>query len=216
MSSGNPTFAGVPTAFEPPPVLAPGYLPEKPPGLSRPMKAAVAVVLAVACLVLASFGWSVGWKAYQDHRRAGLISATRIELPTTIVGMTKRGGALQTQVDRLTRQISTPTPAQTAAYVATKSRTALVLAGTFAMSDKDQQDYLTAVAESVRSQGVTLKPVDAGPLGGQMSCGSPAQGAQTVCAFTDVAAYGVLVVPGRGADGRTTAGAFRSAVERRS
>lgn len=214
--SGNPTFAGVPVAVQPAAVLAPGYLPAKPPGLSRPTKAALAVVLAVACLVLALFGWSAGWRAYQDHQRAGLISSTRIVLPTSIVGMAKRGGPLQAQVDRLARQISTPAPAQGAAYVATKSRTALVLAGTYAMSDKDQKDYLAAVAESVRPQGITLNPVDAGPLGGQMSCGSAAQGTQTVCAFTDVAAYGVLVVPGRGTEGLNTAGAFRTAVERRS
>lgn len=215
-STGNPNFAGVPMAAEPAPVLAPGYLPEKPPGLSRPAKAALGVVLAVVCALLASLGWSVGWQAYQDHQRAGQIASTHVVLPTTIVGMTKRGGPLQAQVDKLTRQINTPTPAQGAAYVATKSRTALVLAGTYAMTDQDQKDYLAGVAESVRSMGIALSPVDAGPLGGHMSCGSPAQGAQTVCAFTDVAAYGVLVVPGRGSDGLATAGVFRKAVERRS
>lgn len=215
-SSGNSTFAGVPLSTEPAAVLAPGYLPEKPPGFSGPQKAVVALVLAAVCVVLASFGWSASWKAYQDHRRAGQIASTHVVLPDSIVGMARRGGPLQAQVDKLTRQINTPTPAQGAAYSATKSRTALVLAGTYAMTDKDQQDYLTGVEESARTMGIVLSPVDAGRLGGHMSCGSPAKTAQTLCAFTDVAAYGVLVVPGRGTDGLMTAGAFRTAVERRS
>lgn len=214
-SSGNPTFGGVPIANQPATTLAPGYLPEKPPGLSRPQKALVGAVLAAVVGLLAVYGGSLGWRAYQSHHRAGLIASTHVVLPVTVVGMTKQGGALQTQVDRLAHQINTPAPAQAAAYSATRSRTALVLAGTYAMSDQDQDDYLAGVAQSVRSQGITLSPVDAGQLGGRMSCGSPVKGNQTLCAFTDVAAYGVLVVPGRGAEAFQTATAFRSAVERR-
>jgi hypothetical protein len=215
-SSGNPTFGGVPMSAQPASVLASVYVPEKPPGFSRPQKIVVGVLLAAVLGLLASFGWSAGWRAYQEHRRAGQVAATHVVLPDSIVGMSKKGGALQVQVDRLVHQINTPTPAQGAAYAATKSRTALVLAGTYAMSDKDQQDYLAGVAESVRVMGITLSPVDAGHLGGQMTCGSAAKANQTLCAFTDVAAYGVLVVPGKGTDAVQTAGAFRTAVERRS
>jgi hypothetical protein len=64
--------------------------------------------------------------------------------------------------------------------------------------------------------GISLSGVDAGHLGGHMICGSRPRSTQTLCAFTDVAAYGVVVVPGTGNSGVSTASAFRSAVERRS
>lgn len=215
VSSGNPTFGGVPSSAQPSSVLAPGYVPEKPPGLSGLQKAVVGVLLAAVLGGLAVYGGVLGWRAYQHHRRASQIAATHVVLPPSIVGMTKKGGALQAQADRLARDINTPAPAQGAAYAATRSRTALVVAGTYAMSDQDQKDYLAGVAESARTMGYTLSQVDAGQLGGQMTCGSAAKASQTLCAFTDVAAYGVLVVPGRGADALQTAGAFRTAVERR-
>ena len=84
------------------------------------------------------------------------------------------------------------------------------------MSDRDQRDFLAGVGEVAQSSGVVLAKVDAGGLGGQMLCGSAPKDTQTMCAFTDVAAYGVVVVPGRGADAVNVAQAVRTAVERRS
>jgi hypothetical protein len=216
MPPANPSFAGVPLSSNPSPVLAPGYIPVKPPGLSRAQKGLFAIPLVAVLGVLASVGSKVGWEAYQDHRRAATIAATHIVLPDKAVGMTKRGGAAQAQADQLTTQISTPTAAQAAGYGGARTQVALVVAGTFAMSDQDQQDYLTGASESAKAMGYTLTEVDPGQLGGQMVCGSRPKGAQTFCAFTDVAAYGVVVVPGQGRDGVNTAGAFRAAVERRS
>jgi hypothetical protein len=216
MPPANPTFAGVPLSSDPSPVLAPGYVPVKPPGLSRAQKGLLAIPLVAALGVLASFGSKVGWGAYQDHRRAATVAATHIVLPDEAVGMTKRGGAAQAQADQLTSLITTPTPAQAAIYGGARTQVALVVAGTFAMSDQDQQDYLTGASDSAKAMGYTLTQVDPGRLGGQMVCGSRPKGSQTFCAFTDVAAYGVVVVPGQGRDGVNTAGAFRAAVERRS
>jgi hypothetical protein len=170
-------------------------------------------------VVLAALAWvgaRAGWQAYQAHQRDAVVASTKIVLPPTVAGMAKRGGAAQAQVDRLASQISTPSQNQGAAYVATKSRTAVVLAGTFPMSDHDQRDFLAGVGEAAQASGVALAKVEAGGLGGQMVCGTAARGAQTMCAFTDVAAYGVIVVPGRGADAVNLAHAFRTAVELRS
>jgi hypothetical protein len=212
----NASFASIPLPDKPAPVLAPGFVPERPRGLTGPMRLAGAAVLALVLVALAVVGGTFGWRTYQDHRRAELIRSTHIVLPESIVGMTKRGGAVQAQVDKLVGEVSTPAPAQGAAYVATKSKVALVLAGTYAMTDQDQHEYMAAVTDTARSMGIALAPVDPGHLGGHMMCGSPAKGAQTLCAFTDLAAYGVLVVPAAGAQGASTAAAFRTAVERRS
>jgi hypothetical protein len=212
----NATFASIPLPRTPAATLAPGFVPNKPRGVARPVRVVGAGFLALALAALAVVGATFGWRAYQEHRRAELIRATQIVLPASIVGMDKRGGAAQAQVDKLTAQISTPAPAQGAAYVATKSRIAVVVAGTYAMSDRDQHDYIAAVTDAARSMGITLSAVNPGHLGGHMLCGSPVKGTQTLCAFTDLAAYGVVVVPGVGVDGVSTAGAFRTAVERRS
>lgn len=212
----NATFASIPLSGQPAPTLAPGFVPAKPRGLPGPVKALGAAVGAVALVGLAVVGVTFGWNAYQQHRRTELIRSTHVVLPPSIVGMTKRGGAVQAQVDKLVSQINTPAPPQGAAYVATKSRVALVLAGTYAMSDGDQHDYIAGVSDTARSMGISLNAVAPGQLGGHMLCGSPAKGGQTLCAFTDLAAYGVVVVPGVGADGVSTATAFRAAVERRS
>jgi hypothetical protein len=214
--SSNSTFASAPTADEPAATLAPAYVPDRPRGFTKPVKVAIGAVLSAGLAVLAVAGGSTAWSAYQDHRRAQIVQHTQVVLPASIVGMAKRGGTVQAQVDKLIGQINTPTPAQGAAYVATKSRVALVLAGTYAMSDQDQHDYLAEVTETAKTMGITLGGVDAGRLGGQMLCGSRPASTQTLCAFTDVAAYGVLVVPGTGSSGVSTAGAFRTAVERRS
>lgn len=214
--SSNSTFASAPLPTEAAVTLAPAFVPDKPRGFTKPVKVVVGAVLAVGFAVLAVAGGSAVWSTYQDHRRDQLVQHTQIVLPASIVGMTKRGGTVQTQVDKLIGQISTPTPAQGAAYVATKSRVALVIAGTYAMSDQDQHDYLAGVTESAHAMGISLASVDAGRLGGRMVCGSRPNSTQTLCAFTDVAAYGVVVVPGTGSSGVSTAGAFRTAVERRS
>lgn len=214
--STNSAFASAPLSSEPAPVLAPAFVPDKPRGFTKPVKAVVGAVLAAGFAVLAFAGGSAVWGAYQDHHRSQLVKNTQVVLPASIVGMTKRGGAVQAQVDKLLGQISTPAPAQGAAYVATKSRVALVVAGTYAMSDQDQTEYLAGVTQSAQSMGITLGRVDAGSLGGHMLCGAKPGSTQTLCAFTDVAAYGVVVVPGTGNTGVSTAGAFRTAVERRS
>jgi hypothetical protein len=214
--SSNSTFASAPLSTEPAPTLASAYVPDKPRGFTRPVKGVIGGVLALGFAVLAVAGASAAWSTYQDHRREQLVKDTQVVLPASIVGMTKKGGPVQTQVDKLISQINTPTPAQGAAYVATKSRVALVIAGAYAMSDQDQHDYLAGVTETARSMGITLAAVGPGHLGGHMVCGSRPQSTQTWCAFTDVAAYGVVVVPGSGSSGVSTAGAFRSAVERRS
>lgn len=214
--SSNATFASAPLPTDAAPTLAAAYVPDKPRGFTTPVKVVIGAVLALGFAVLAVAGGSVLWGTYQDHHRSELVKSTSIVLPPSIVGMTKRGGAVQAQVDKLLNQVSTPAPAQGAAYVATKSRVALVIAGTYAMSDQDQNEYLTSVTDSARTMGITLGRVDAGRLGGHMLCGSKPGSTQTMCAFTDVAAYGVVVVPGTGSGGLTTAGAFRTAVERRS
>jgi hypothetical protein len=212
----NATFASIPLPAKPAATLAQGFVPDKPRGIARPVKVVGAGVLALALVAVAVVGATFGWNAYQDHRRAELIRATHIVLPPSIIGMDKRGGAVQAQVDKLIAEINPPAPAQGAAYVATKSRIALVVAGMYAMSDRDQHAYLAAATDSARSMGIRLSPVEPGRLGGHVLCGSPAKGTQTLCAFTDLAAYGVVVVPGAGAEGVSTAGAFRAAVERRS
>src|SRR4051794_21625029 len=102
------SFAGVPISTEPAAVLAAGYVPEKPPGLSAVQKTVVSAVLMVVLAALVWVGGSAGWRAYQAHQRDALVASTKIVLPTTVAGMTKRGGAAQAQVDRLTSQINTP------------------------------------------------------------------------------------------------------------
>jgi hypothetical protein len=214
MSSGNPTFGGVPIPAQAAAPLAPGYLPDKPRGLTRLQRSLVAVPLVAVALALATFLGSLGLKAYRDHQRTTEIANTRVVLPASILGMT-RHGAPQAQATKLVDTLSTPTPPQAAAYAAGKARVGLVLAGQYAMTGSEQHDYLVGVQSSVKSLGFTLTPSRAGRLGGSVWCGANARKAETLCAFTDVAAYGVVVVPGTGTVGESMAEAFRSAVEHR-
>jgi hypothetical protein len=214
MPGANPNFAGVPLP-QPTAPLAQGFVPEKPPGLSRTVKALIGVPMVAVCAALAVFGGGLGLQAYRDHQRSQEIENTRVQLPGSIAGMVKKAG-LQGQLDALLRQVPTPTPPQGAAYAATKAKVALVFAGAFAMSDGDQRDYLTSARESATALGYPLSQVDAGSLGGQMWCGSNAAKTKTFCAFVDVAAYGGMVLPGAGPAAQATASTFRSAVEHRS
>jgi hypothetical protein len=214
MPSGNATFAGIPLGPEKAP-LAPGYVPDKARGLSGSQKLLVAIPLALVLVAVLAFVGSFAIGAVREHRRQQVIKSTSIVLPPTIVGMTKRSGSAQAQVDKLLGQIQTPTPPQGAAYSATKKDVALVIAGTYAMQDKDQQDFVSAATQSVRPLGVQLTSANAGGLGGRVACGTVPGRSETVCVFTDVAAYGVVVVPGTGKTGLTTATAFRVAVEHR-
>ncbi len=215
LPAGNPSFASIPVVPQTA-VLAPGYVPERAPGLSRLQKRLVAVPLLAVTAALAAFVGSVALHAYRDHQRSAQIAATHIVLPRAIAGMTRHGGSAQTQVDKLITAVPTPTPPQGGAYVATKARTGLVFAGAYAMTDAEQRDYLESVRSSAAHLGFTLTRSDAGSLGGQMWCAASTRRHQTFCAFTDVAAYGVVLAPGVGADGLSTAGTFRTAVERRS
>jgi hypothetical protein len=213
--SGNPTFGGMPIAKETP-TLAPGYVPDKAPGLSATQKILVAIPLALVLVALVAYVGSFTVRAIETHHRQSLVKATTIVLPKTIAGMTKEGASAQAQVDKVLGQIQTPTPPKGAAYKATKSQVALVIAGAYPMADKDQHDFVTAAAQTMRPLGVQLTPADTGTLGGHVQCGTVPRRDQTICVFTDVAAYGVVVVPGTGQTGLTTARAFRGAVEHRS
>ena len=102
------TFASVPRSVEPAAVLAAGYVPDKPPGLSRAQKAMVSAVLMTVLAALAWVGGSAGWRAFQTHQREAVVASTRIVLPDTVAGMAKRGATAQGLVDRLIGQISAP------------------------------------------------------------------------------------------------------------
>jgi hypothetical protein len=215
MPSANPTFAGVPVADQSKP-LAQAFVPERAPGLPRPVKALVALVLVGATAVLAVFAGGYGLRAYRAHVRASVIQHTSVAFPQSIAGLTKKTtAAAVAQAGQLLAAVPTPAPPRSATY-ATKSHLGLVFAGAYAMSDADQRDYLTSAGDSATALGFTLTKVAAGPRGGEMWCGANAPKAETFCAFADVAAYGAMVVPGVGAQGQAIAATFRTAVEQRS
>src|SRR4051812_17292818 len=64
----NSSFASIPLPDQPAPTLAPGFVPERPRGLSRPLRVAGAALLAVVVAALAVIGGAFGYGAYQDHR----------------------------------------------------------------------------------------------------------------------------------------------------
>lgn len=215
MPPGNPTFAGVPMAEQRKP-LAQAFVPEKAPGLSRTAKALVAVPLVAVLGLAGVFAAGFGLKAYRAHVRASEIQHTTVGFPASVAGLTKRSASAgAASVDRLISAVPTPAPPQGAAY-AVKKNVAVVFAAAYAMPDAGQRDYLGSARESAGALGFTLTKVDAGPLGGQMWCGSNPRKAQTFCAFADVASYGAMLVPGVGSQGQTLAANFRTAVERRS
>jgi hypothetical protein len=175
----------------------------------------VAVPLLAVTAALAVFVGGLVLRTYDDHVRTSTIRHTSIQLPRSIAGMT-RTPSVQAQANQLVARVPTPTPPLAAAYAATRAKVGLVFAGAYAMPDTEQRDYLTSTTQSARALGFTLAPVDAGARGGQLWCGASPKRAQTFCAFVDVAAYGAMIVPGTGSDGRALALTFRSAVEARS
>jgi hypothetical protein len=211
----NSSFAGVPLSTAANKPLAQAFVPEKAPGLSSGQKVLVAVPLLAVAAVLAVVVGGLVLRAYDGHVRASTIRHTSIQLPRSIAGMARKPSA-QAQAAQLVAKVPTPTPPQAAAYAATRAKVGLVFAAAYAMPDSDRRDYLASSRQSAAALGFTLSRSDAGPRGGQMWCGSSAKRAQTFCAFADVAAYGAMIVPGTGSDGRALALTFRSAVEARS
>ncbi len=213
--AANSSFGGVPLSTASNRPLADALVPEKAPGLSSGQKLLVGVPLLAVSAALAVFGGGLLLRAYDAHVRESTIRHTSIQLPRTVAGMTRKPAA-QAAANQLAAKVPTPTPPLSAAYVAGHGKLAVVFAGAYAMPDSERRDYLTSTTQSAKALGFELTRVAAGPRGGQMWCGSSVKRGQTFCAFTDVAAYGAMIVPGDGADGQALALTFRSAVEARS
>lgn len=137
-----------------------------------------------------------------------------VTLPTHLHGWTKMEGKQSTQV--IAKALATG-PANVHARGAVYGRagviTAIVVVAPYRFGPAGQRDFLAEAARALKPYRVTVRPVSAGPLGGQMRCGKSTDGQGIACHFVDDEAYGFIDLAGQPKDYLATVLAVRAAVE---
>jgi hypothetical protein len=200
---GDQYPGGVPRPGQPPAWGAPaGWAAPAPPARSRrPLMRLALLALAVLVPVGALAAWAVsGWlaRAMSAH---GIWQRTTISAPASFDGV-PRATAQQLPTDlRQGTQSAFPgaTAKDVAFYVRADSRM-VVFAGRSPtpMTARGQAAARSGFLSTYHSSALSLKPVDAGSLGGWFGCGTDTNHV-TVCVATDPGALVVVMVgPGQG------------------
>jgi hypothetical protein len=138
-----------------------------------------------------------------------------VTLPTRLHGWTKMEGKQYTREFQNTVALLPPeVHARGAVYGRAGVPQATVIVAAFGLAPGDKRLFLKGFAEAEKEQfKVTMHPVAAGPLGGELRCGTSAGHFHTDCYFVDDGAFGVIDLAGHPKDYHAIVLAIRAAVE---
>jgi len=187
----------------------PGYAP---PPTSGGQKALIGIVVAVAAFVIVGILAAVAIPVFLGQR--DLSKHTTVAAPELLLGMPRLTDPNSVASEQKVMTLPGPGDRVVGIYGIGQSRI-LVLATRYHMSSHDKRDFLAAATSEGTQQGVTLRAVDAGKLGGSLKCGDSTQVPLTFCVFVDGGSYGIVAVMGSD-DPNSTARSAREAFVHRT
>jgi hypothetical protein len=211
----SPFGAPEPSPFgaAPAPTAWSGMPPPPPAGTSTSIKVAIAALATVGSLVVAAIAIPVLF----DTKGKKIYEKTRVDLPATVIGLTKRTDSAAEQMVQPLRDVDAPGEPLVAAYGGVAQPELVVMVTRYHMTNNDQKDFLSGVRKGARGTALGLgefSSVSAGVLGGQAQCASSTL--LTMCVFADPGAYGVVMAFGTPAHGLEVWPTVRTSVEHRT
>lgn len=207
-----PGWGQPPTGWGPPPTAAPPFATATRHGMPVWAKVLLFVGAAFLLLIVAA----VAIPVFLHQRAKATAARTTVQMPATAAGLVRLTDATSLRYEQHLLQAPTPGRHVAAVYgTAAGERRALVLAGTAAMTQQDQAEFLAGAERGAsKSLPVPFKDVAPGKLGGSMRCGDDPSLQLAICVFADGGAYGAVDLLGSERDS-TRAVEIREQVEHR-
>lgn len=204
----------VPQAAYPAPPYASGFPAPRRTGLSTGGKVAVILGACVAGIVVLAILAAVAIPVFLNQRARAEAGHISVSLPATVAGYPKLSGSADASIQNIVAALPAEASSQGAVYGSTRPFV-VVIVGHHVMLPKDRSTFLNGVARSEHSEEVAQIPVDPGPLGGEMRCGTAMDLTHTDCAFADAGAFGVIDVALVGPKASALVQQVRAQVEQR-
>jgi hypothetical protein len=182
----------------------------------------VLMIVLAATLLLGYAGYKIATHflfppSPYSVRHAATSAETTVVFPHQIGHLTRIDRGFDTQRAHMATLLPKGFEARLAGYSRAGGLAAVVSAAATPLDARGEAEAMKEFDDAVRKMGARLAPVNAGPMGGQMTCGSlPVESITwTICAYVDRGAFGAILVSDHGQAARTEVLAIRKAVEHR-